>query len=60
RYGQEVAAVVAAARAAGADHILLAGPEKAVAGAEPTPDGYVTAKIDAVAVLSDLLTRLGA
>ncbi|OKH65541.1 hypothetical protein EB72_06690, partial [Mycobacterium sp. SWH-M1] len=60
RYGQEVAAVVAAARAAGAGHILLAGPEKAVAGAEPTPDGYVTAKIDAVAVLSDLLTRLGA
>ncbi|KMO80783.1 Methylmalonyl-CoA mutase small subunit [Mycolicibacterium obuense] len=60
RYGQEVAAVVAAARAAGAGHILLAGPEKAVAGAEPSPDGYVTAKIDAVAVLSDLLTRLGA
>ena len=60
RYGQEVAAVVAAARAAGAGHILLAGPQKAVAGAEPTPDGYVTAKIDAVAVLSDLLTRLGA
>ena len=60
RYGEEVAAVVAAARAAGAGHILLAGPQKAVAGAEPTPDGYVTAKIDAVAVLSDLLTRLGA
>ncbi len=60
RYGQEVAAVVAAARAAGAGHILLAGPEKAVAGAEPPPDGYVTAKIDAVSVLSDLLTRLGA
>ena len=34
--------------------------EKAVAEADPKPDGYVTAKIDAVSVLSDLLTRLGA
>ncbi|MBX7454462.1 methylmalonyl-CoA mutase small subunit [Mycolicibacterium sp. 3033] len=60
RYGEEVAAVVAAARAAGAGHILMAGPEKAVADADPKPDGYVTARIDAVSVLSDLLTRLGA
>lgn len=60
RYGEEVADVVAAARAAGAGHILMAGPEKAVAEADPKPDGYVTAKIDAVSVLSDLLTRLGA
>ncbi|MEH3141939.1 MAG: methylmalonyl-CoA mutase small subunit [Mycobacterium kyogaense] len=60
RYSEEVAAVVAAARAAGVRHILLAGPEKAVADADPKPDGFVTAKIDAVSVLSDLLTRLGA
>ncbi|BBX70469.1 methylmalonyl-CoA mutase small subunit [Mycolicibacterium psychrotolerans] len=60
RYGGEVADVVTAARAAGVRHILLAGPEKAVAEADPKPDGYVTAKIDAVSVLSDLLTRLGA
>ncbi|KRE34554.1 methylmalonyl-CoA mutase [Mycobacterium sp. Soil538] len=60
RYGEEVADIVTAARAAGVRHILLAGPEKAVAEADPKPDGYVTAKIDAVSVLSDLLTRLGA
>lgn len=60
RYGDEVADVVTAARAAGVRHLLLAGPEKAVADADSKPDGYVTAKIDAVGVLSDLLTRLGA
>ena len=47
-------------RGAGVSHVLLAGPEKAVAEAESKPDGYLTAKIDAVAALSDLLTRLGA
>lgn len=62
RYGSEVAEVVAAARAAGVDHVLLAGPEKAVAAipAEHRPDGYLTAKINAVEALSTLLTRLGA
>lgn len=60
RYGEEVAGVVDAARAAGVEHILLAGPEKAIADAVTRPDGYLTAKIDAVEALSDLLTRLGA
>jgi methylmalonyl-CoA mutase len=62
RYGSDAAAVVAAARAAGAEQILLAGPEKAVADvpAESRPDGYLTAKINAVEALSSLLTRLGA
>lgn len=60
RYGQEAAAVVAAARAAGVDHICLAGPASAVADADPAPDAYLTAKIDAVEVLSSLLSRLGA
>ncbi len=60
RYGTEAAAVVEAARRAGVSRILLAGPEKAVADCEPRPDDYLTAKIDAVAALSDLLTRLGA
>jgi len=41
-------------------HVLLAGPEKAVAAADSKPDGYLTMKIDAVSTLSDLLTRLGA
>jgi methylmalonyl-CoA mutase len=62
RYGTEVAGVVEAARAAGVEQVLLAGPEKAVADApaESRPDGYLTAKIDAVEALSSLLTRLGA
>lgn len=60
RYAEEAAGVVAAARTAGIDHICLAGPEKAVADADPKPDAYLTAKIDAVEALSNLLTRLGA
>ena len=60
RYAEEVSAVVDAARAAGVKHVLLAGPEKAVAAAQSKPDGHLTAKIDAVQALSDLLTRLGA
>ncbi len=60
RYGTEAAGVVDAARKAGVARVLLAGPEKAVADADPKPDDYLTAKIDAVDALSDLLTRLGA
>lgn len=60
RYATEASAAVEQARKIGVPHILLAGPEKAVAEADFKPDGYLTAKIDAVEVLSDLLTRLGA
>lgn len=62
RYGMEAGAIVAAARSAGCEHIYLAGPEKAVADLPPDgrPDGYLTAKVDAVKELSALLTRLGA
>ncbi|MBE1546193.1 methylmalonyl-CoA mutase [Mycobacterium sp. OAS707] len=60
RYAAEASAAVESARKAGVSHVLLAGPEKAVAEADSKPDGYVTAEIDAVEVLSDLLTRLGA
>jgi methylmalonyl-CoA mutase len=60
RYATEASACVDAARKARVSHVLLAGPEKAVAEADSKPDGYLTAKIDAVKVLSDLLTRLGA
>ena len=62
RYGSEVAAVVPAAREAGLELIYLAGPEKAVADvpADARPDGYLTAKMDAVQALSALLNRLGA
>jgi methylmalonyl-CoA mutase len=63
RYQDEAAGIVAAARDAGISRIYLAGPEKAVAEITDTaqrPDAYLTAKINAVEALSDLLTRLGA
>lgn len=62
RYGDEVAAIVTAARAAGVQRIYLAGPSKAVADVPPEarPDDYLTAKIDAVEALSTLLDGLGA
>jgi methylmalonyl-CoA mutase len=60
RYGADVSDVTEAARAAGVSHVYLAGPEKSVADAAAKPDEYLTAKIDAVAALSTLLTRLGA
>jgi methylmalonyl-CoA mutase len=62
RYHLDVPAIVDASRAAGVGQIYLAGPQRAIAdvGEAHRPDGYLTAKIDAVQVLSDLLTRLGA
>jgi methylmalonyl-CoA mutase len=60
RYATEASDAVEAARNAGVSHVILAGPEKAVAEADSKPDDYLTAKIDAVKALSDLLTRLGA
>ena len=60
RYAAEASGVVEAARAAGVTQVYLAGPEKAVADADHRPDEFLTAKIDAVAALSALLTRLGA
>ncbi|MCZ0731062.1 methylmalonyl-CoA mutase small subunit [Mycolicibacterium iranicum] len=60
RYADEASAAIDAAKAAGVKYVLLAGPEKAVADAPSKPDSHVTAKIDAVQTLSDLLTRLGA
>ncbi|MBU3064817.1 methylmalonyl-CoA mutase small subunit [Nocardia sp. NEAU-G5] len=62
RYGAEAAAAVEQLRGAGVTTVLLAGPEKAVAeltGAQ-RPDGFLTARMDAVAALSGLLEKLGA
>ncbi|MEC3953044.1 methylmalonyl-CoA mutase family protein [Nocardia sp. CDC153] len=62
RYGTDAGAAVRELRAAGVTTVLLAGPEKAVAelsGAD-RPDGFVTARMDAVAALSGLLEKLGA
>jgi methylmalonyl-CoA mutase len=60
RYADEASNVVEAARAAGVSHLYLAGPQKALGDAASRPDEYLTAKIDAIAALSTLLTRLGA
>ncbi|MBY4130428.1 methylmalonyl-CoA mutase small subunit [Rhodococcus fascians] len=62
RYADEASTAVDAARAAGVSQVLLAGPEKVFAGIEGTsrPDGFLTAKVDAVAVLTELLDTLGA
>ncbi len=60
RYQDEVAAIVEAARSAGVTRVYLAGPEKALGEAGDRPDEFLTAKIDAVQALSNLLTRLGA
>ncbi|GAB1815823.1 methylmalonyl-CoA mutase small subunit [Mycobacterium sp. MUNTM1] len=60
RYQAEASGVVQAARGAGISRVYLAGPDKAVADAEHQPDQFLTAKINAVEALSDLLTRLGA
>lgn len=57
RYHDEAAGVVEAARAAGVARVYLAGPEQE---GEHRPDEYLTAKINAVQALSNLLTRLGA
>ncbi|RMI30372.1 methylmalonyl-CoA mutase family protein [Nocardia stercoris] len=62
RYGTDARAAVEELRAAGVTTVLLAGPEKAVADLPETrrPDGFLTARIDAVEVLSGLLEKLGA
>jgi len=62
RYGEHAAVATAALRRGGITTVLLAGPEKAVGdvGAEGRPDGFLTARIDAVAALTDLLNTLGA
>jgi methylmalonyl-CoA mutase len=60
RYQDEASDAIAAARSAGVSSVYLAGPEKALGDAEHRPDAYLTAKINAVQALSDLLTGLGA
>jgi methylmalonyl-CoA mutase len=62
RYGSEVAGVVEAAHAAGITTIYLAGSQKSVADLDEShlPDEYLTANIDAVHALSNLVSRLGA
>ena len=62
RYHTETGAVVSAARGAGIEEIYLAGPRSAVADVadDDRPDGYLTARIDAVQALSALLSRMGA
>ncbi|GAB2729802.1 methylmalonyl-CoA mutase family protein [Nocardia thraciensis] len=62
RYAAEAGAAVEQLRSAGVATVLLAGPEKAVAELSGTqrPDGFLTARMDAVAALSGLLEKVGA
>lgn len=62
RYRAQASAVVEATRHAGVSLVYLAGPRTALDGAdgEHRPDDYLTAKINAVQALSNLLGRLGA
>ncbi|WP_280493412.1 methylmalonyl-CoA mutase family protein [Nocardia asiatica] len=62
RYGAEAGAVVERLRAAGVSTVLLAGAAKAVADLDDAqrPDGFLAARIDAVAALSGLLEKVGA
>jgi methylmalonyl-CoA mutase len=60
RHHDEVSGVIEAARSAGVSSVYLAGPEHALGDAEHRPDDYLTAKINAVQALSNLLTGLGA
>ncbi|WP_280474274.1 methylmalonyl-CoA mutase family protein [Nocardia asiatica] len=62
RYGSEAGAVVERLRAAGVSTVLLAGAAKAVADLDDAqrPDGFLAARIDAVAALSGLLEKVGA
>ncbi|NKY54645.1 methylmalonyl-CoA mutase family protein [Nocardia flavorosea] len=62
RYGTDAAGAVEQLRSAGVETVLLAGPEKVVAGIEEArrPDGFLAARIDAVAALTALLEKVGA
>lgn len=60
RYGAEASDVIAAARSAGVSHVCLAGAQQAVSESAHRPDEFLTAKINAVEALSNLLDRLGA
>ena len=60
RYHDEAADVVEAVRTAGVSRVYLAGPKQAMGDAQYRPDEYLTAKINAVEALSNLLTELGA
>ncbi|WP_028478029.1 methylmalonyl-CoA mutase family protein [Nocardia sp. CNY236] len=62
RYQDEAGAAVQQLRAAGVSTVLLVGAANDVADLdEPQrPDGFLAARIDAVAMLSDLLEKVGA
>ncbi|NUS93925.1 MAG: methylmalonyl-CoA mutase, partial [Nocardia sp.] len=62
RYGTDAAGAVEQLRSAGVATVLLAGPEKILAGIEEArrPDGFLAARIDAVAALTALLEKVGA
>ncbi|MFI5719253.1 methylmalonyl-CoA mutase family protein [Nocardia sp. NPDC051750] len=62
RYGTDAAAAVEQLRSAEVSTVLLAGPEKVLATLDEArrPDGFLAARIDAVAALTALLEKVGA
>ncbi|MFM8599085.1 MAG: methylmalonyl-CoA mutase family protein [Mycobacterium sp.] len=60
RYRDELAGVLTAARAAGLAPLYLAGPPAAGGAGSPAPDGFLHGGVDAVQVLSGLLSAAGA
>ncbi|MEP9413924.1 methylmalonyl-CoA mutase family protein [Gordonia sp. VNQ95] len=58
RYASDGAAALAAARAAGLEKVLLAGPDREWPAGDDTPDGSLRVGIDAVTTLTELFDRL--
>ncbi len=59
QYGEHGAEAVAELRAAGAEHVLVAGRASELGDATGTVDGEVFDGVDVVALLGELLDRLG-
>ncbi|HET6968286.1 MAG TPA: methylmalonyl-CoA mutase family protein [Ornithinibacter sp.] len=60
QYAEHGAAAVTDLRDSGAEHVLVAGRSRELGGAAGVVDGEVYDGIDVVALLDDLLSRLGA
>jgi methylmalonyl-CoA mutase len=59
-YAEHAAAAIEELRASGVEHLLVAGRRRELGGSADLVDGEVYDGMDVVALLDDLLTRLGA
>jgi methylmalonyl-CoA mutase len=60
RYATDGGAALTAARSAGVETVLLAGPAKAWTDTAGTPDAFLQIGIDAISTLTDLLDKIEA